>query len=335
MRIALIGQAAFGEAAFNALRGAGEEIVAVSSITGTAERPDALHAAARAAGTPFFATGKLKKPDMLDAYAAAKPDLGVMAFVTHILPQRVLDLPALGTIQYHPSLLPRHRGISAMHWAIRAGETKTGLTIFWVDAGIDTGPILLQREAAIAPDDTVGSLYFDKLFALGVESLVEAVRLVRERRAPKIAQDDAQATYEPPADDANSGIIWELPARRVYDLIRGSNPSPGAHATLRGARVRFFDARLSAVKPHPPAPRWPGQGHGSPSRGEGEAHPAEAGSPGTVLAIGESIDIALALAGGVLHARRLSLDGGKKLGAAEFAEAAGVAAGARFGDGVA
>lgn len=310
MRIALIGQAAFGEAVFAALRGAGEEIVAVSSITGTEERPDALYAAARAAGTPFFATGKLNKPDVLDAYAAAKPDLGVMAFVTRILPQRVLDLPALGTIQYHPSLLPRHRGISAMHWAIRAGETTTGLTIFWVDAGIDTGPILLQREAEIAPDDIVGSLYFDKLFAPGVASLVEAVRLVREGRAPKIAQDDAQATYEPPADDANSGIVWALPARRVYDLIRGSNPSPGAHATLRGARVRFFDARLSAVDPHPPG---------------------EARSPGTVLAIGESIDIALD--GGVLHARRLSLDGGKKLAAAEFAEAAGVVVGARFGDG--
>ncbi len=307
MRIALIGQAAFGEAAFNALRAAGEEIVAVSSIAGTVERPDALYAAAQAAGTPFFPTSRLKKPAMLDAYAATKPDLGVMAFVTHILPQRVLDLPALGTVQYHPSLLPRHRGISAMHWAIRAGETKTGLTIFWVDAGIDTGPILLQREAAIEPDETVGSLYFDKLFTAGVGSLVEAVRLVREGRAPKIAQDDAQATYEPPADDANSGIAWELAARRVYDLIRGSNPSPGAHAMLGGARVRFFDAGFSSDRD--PAP------------------------PGTVRAIGESIDVALA--GGVLHARRLSLDGGKKLGAAEFAEAAGIAVGARFGDGVA
>ena len=317
MRIALIGQAAFGEAVFNALRDAGEEIVAVSSIAGTTERPDALYTAAQAAGTPFFPTGKLKKPDVLDAYAATKPDLGIMAFVTHILPRRVLDLPALGTVQYHPSLLPRHRGISAMHWAIRAGETKTGLTIFWVDAGIDTGPMLLQREAAIAPDDTVGSLYFDKLFAPGVESLVEAVRLVREGRAPKIAQDEAQATYEPPADDANSGIAWALPARRVYDLIRGSNPSPGAHATLSGARVRIFDARLSG-DPRPPVP--------SPRSGEREAR-----SPGSVLAIGKSVDIALD--GGVLHARRLALDGGRKLGAAEFAEAAGLAVGARFGDG--
>src|SRR5881628_1515355 len=121
MRIALIGQAAFGEAAFRALRGAGDEIVAVSSITGTAERPDPLYAAAQAAGVPFFETPKIKRRETLDAYAATGPDLGVMAFVTHIMPERVLTLPRLGTIQYHPSLLPRHRGISGMHWAIRAG----------------------------------------------------------------------------------------------------------------------------------------------------------------------------------------------------------------------
>src|SRR6185437_6585295 len=192
-------------------------------------RPDALWAAAQATGIPLFPTGELKKRDVLDAYAATQPDLGVMAFVTHILPQRVLDLPALGTIQYHPSLLPKHRGISAMHWAIRQSETATGLSIFWVDAGIDTGPVLLQREAEIGPDDTVGSLYFDKLFGAGIDALAEAVRLVREGRAPRIAQDEAQATYEPPADDGNSGIDWRRPAREVYNLIRGSNPSPGAH----------------------------------------------------------------------------------------------------------
>jgi methionyl-tRNA formyltransferase len=306
MRIALIGQAAFGEAVFKALRDAGEEIAAVSSVTGAPERPDALCVAAQSAGVPFFPTGKLKKPEILDAYAATKPDLGVMAFVTHILPQRVLDLPPLGTIQYHPSLLPRHRGISSMHWAIRAGETKTGLTIFWVDAGIDTGPVLLRREAEIGPDDTVGSLYFDKLFAMGVDALAESVRLVREGAAPKIPQDDALATYEPPADDANSGIVWSRPARRVYDLIRGSNPAPGAHARLDGKLVRIFDAGFSSDDDTAP--------------------------PGAVLAVGDSIDITLA--GGVLHARRLSLEGGKKLPASQFAEAAGLALGARFEDGV-
>ncbi|HYM15053.1 MAG TPA: methionyl-tRNA formyltransferase [Dehalococcoidia bacterium] len=306
MKIALIGQAAFGKAVFEALRAAGEEIVAVSSITGTAERPDALWAAAQEARIAAFPTGQLKKADVLDAFAATKPDLGVMAFVTHILPERVLDLPPLGTIQYHPSLLPRHRGISAMHWAIRAGETQTGLSIFWVDKGIDTGPVLLQRETQIAPDDTVGSLYFDRLFQMGVDAMVDAVRLVREGAAPRIAQDEAQATYEPPASDENSAIQWSRPAREVYNLIRGSNPTPGAHALLGGRTVRIFDARLS-----PDAP-------------------AEA--PGTVLAAGDDA-IAIALAGGTLRAQRLQLEGGRKLAAGEFAAAAELRAGTRFGDG--
>src|SRR3954454_25402547 len=135
MRIAIIGQAAFGEAVFGALRGAGEDIVAVSSVAGSRERPDPLWAAAQAADVPVFPTGKLKQPDVLEAYAATRPDLCVMAFVTHILPERVLTAPPMGTIQYHPSLLPRHRGRSAINWAIRMGDAATGVTIFWVDAG--------------------------------------------------------------------------------------------------------------------------------------------------------------------------------------------------------
>ena len=306
MKIALIGQAAFGEAVFRALREAGEQIVAVSSIEGAAERPDPLWAAAGEAGIARFPTGQLKKPDVLDAYAATQPDLGVMAFVTHILPQRVLDLPARGTIQYHPSLLPRHRGINAMHWAIRHGETETGLSIFWVDAGIDTGPVLLQKAVAIGPDDTVGSLYFDKLFQPGVDALVEAVRLVREGRASRIAQDESQATYEPPVDDANSAIRWAAPARELYDLVRGSNPSPGAHARFRGERVRIFDARMAPDDAAVP--------------------------PGRVLAVTDA-GIDVALAGGVLHVQRVQPDGAKKRPAAEWAADAGVAPGGAFDDG--
>jgi len=309
MKIALIGQAAFGEAVFHALREAGEEIVVVSSIEGTAERPDPLWAAAQAAGLPRFPTGKLKKPDVLDAYSATLPDLCIMAFVNHILPQRVLDAPPLGSIQYHPSLLPRHRGRSAINWALRMGDTVTGITIFWVDAGIDTGPVLLQKRVDVGPDDTVGSLYFDRLFPLGVEALVESARLVREGAAPRVAQDEAQATYESPADDGNSAIDWAQPAQQVYNLVRGSNPQPGAHAMLRGVRVRLFDAAMT-----------PGGASGA--------------APGTVLAVADgAIDIALA--GGVLHAKRLQLEGAKKLSAVEFATTAGVAPGDAFEDGVA
>ena len=323
MRIALIGQAAFGDAVFGALRAAGEDIVAVSSITGTDERPDPLWAAAGAAGIERFPTARLKKDEVLEAYAATEPELCVMAFVTHILPERVLTAPRLGTIQYHPSLLPRHRGISSMHWAIRQGDATTGLTIFWVDAGIDTGPILLQREVPIGPDDTVGSLYFDKLFQPGVEALVESVRLVREGRAPRIEQDDALATYEPPADDSNSGIVWMRPAREVYDLIRGSSPSPGAHAVLYGTRVRIFDARLTLFDD-------PEDTGGTLTTG-GKEYPA---GPGTILA-SEQDRIDVALLGGVLHVHRVQRIGGKKVSAPEFASEMGVEVGDGFEDGVA
>jgi methionyl-tRNA formyltransferase len=305
MRIALIGQAAFGEAVFRALRDAGEEIVAVSSIEGTAERPDPLWAAAGAAGLPLYSTGKLKKPDVLNAWTAHEPELCVMAFVNHILPPRVLDAPPLGTIQYHPSLLPRHRGRSSINWAIIQGDDVTGVTIFWVDHGIDTGPILLQKEVPIGPDDTVGSLYFERLFPIGIDAMVEAVRLVREGRAPRVAQDERLATYEPPADDSTSAIDWSRPAADVYNLVRGSNPQPGAHALVGDMTVRFFDARLSREVP--------------------------AAAPGTVIAAGETIDVALA--GGVLRAMRLQAPGGKKLTAVEFAQALGVKPGDSFDSG--
>jgi methionyl-tRNA formyltransferase len=318
MRIALIGQAPFGEAVFNALREAGEEIVAVSSIEGTAERPDPLWAAAQAAGLPVFPTGKLKKPDVLDAYSATNPDLCVMAFVNHILPERVLNAPPRGSIQYHPSLLPRHRGRSAMHWAIRMGDATTGVTIFWVDEGIDTGPVLLQKEVAIGPDDTVGSLYFDRLFALGVESLVESVRMVREGTSPRITQDESQATYEGPAEDPNSAIDWMAPAQDVYNLIRGSNPQPGAHAILYATPVRIFDARLTLLDD-------PMATGGTLTTEHGE-FPA---GPGSILA-SEDDRIDIALLGGILHAHRLQRVGGKKLKAAEFAAEMGIEVGDSF-----
>jgi methionyl-tRNA formyltransferase len=186
------------------------------------------------------------------------------------------------------------------------GDNVTGLTVFWVDKGIDTGPILLQKEVPIGPEDTVGSLYFDHLFPLGVDAMADAVRLVREGAAPRIAQNESAASYEPPADDTTSAIDWTQPAQAVYNLVRGSNPQPGAHAMLGDALVRVFDARL--------------------------ANDAHESAPGTVIAAGETIDIALN--GGVLRVMRLQAAGEKKIAAAEFAEAHGVTVGARFDNGV-
>jgi len=247
LQIVVIGQAAFGQDVFLKLREAGEEVVAVAapaqSLSGRADR---LRAAADAAGLPALETGSLKEPAGQAMIRNVAPDLGVMAFVSDIIPVEVLDLPKYGTIQYHPSLLPRHRGRSAINWAIIQGDKTTGISIFWPDAGLDTGPVLLQREVEIGPDDTVGSLYYDKLYKLGIEMFVEAVRLVGEGKAPKIAQDESLATYEKPCEDRVARIDWRRPVQEVYNLIRGCDPSPGAWTRAGDAKIRILDARLLA-----------------------------------------------------------------------------------------
>ena len=169
-----------------------------------------------------------------------------------------------------------------MNWPIIFGEEETGLTIFWPDEGVDTGPILLQKRVAIAPDDTVGSLYFNHLFPMGVDAMSEAVAMVAAGTAPRIEQDHAASTYEPPCRDVHGRIPWYAPAERLYALIRGCNPQPGAWTTFNDAKVRVFDCRL-----------LPGQ---------------RAGMPGRVLSVSdEGVDIRLN--GGVLRIARVQPDG--------------------------
>jgi methionyl-tRNA formyltransferase len=306
MRIVLIGQAAFGEAVFKALRDHGEEIVGVCApATPEGGRPDPLRAAAEAAGLPVLPTRRLRRDEqVIQQYLDLKPDLNVMAFVTDIIPERVLFAPPLGTIQYHPSLLPRHRGASAINWAIIQGDTTTGLTVFWPDKGIDTGPILLQKEIAIGPDDTVTSLYFNKLFPMGVDAMVDAVDLVRQGKAPRIEQDHSQATYEPICRDEHAWIDWDTDPSVIYNLIRGTNPTPGANATFRGAQIKLYDsARLDTP---------------------------EVGRPsGEVVEVGEQ-GIVVALPRGGLLVKRVQIPGSPKVAAAEWARSQGVRPGERF-----
>jgi len=243
----------------------------------------------------------------LEVYARYKklaPDLGVMAFVTDIVPATIINCPRLGTIQYHPTLLPRHRGASSINWAVINGETTTGLTIFWPDAGIDAGPILLQEEVDIAPDDTVGSLYFDKLFPLGVEALVEAVEAVEKGTAPRIAQDKSQASYEPPCREEHTVINWSQPVHQVNNLIRGANPQPGATTYFMGQKVKVFDSELR------PAPK--------------EA------APGEIIEAGEQ-GLLVAAAGAIL-VKRVQPQGSPKMAASQFAALASVEPGAILGE---
>jgi methionyl-tRNA formyltransferase len=289
MRIALFGQAAFGRDVFTALRDADEQVVGVSTPRqGT--RPDPLFEAAQSAGVPCIETPALRRDEPFEQFLAWKPDLLVFAFVTDIVRKRVLQAAPLGAIQYHPSLLPLHRGRTAMNWAIMSGAERTGLSIFWVDEGIDTGPILLQREVAIGPEETVGTLYFNHLYPMGVEALVEAVRMVEEGARPGPAQNHDLATYEPPCAPEHGRIAWHLHGRVISNLIRGCDPQPGASARLHGESLKLFGAVYVAGAPDEP--------------------------PGTILALaGESAEIAVI--GGLIRLQRVQREGGAKVPASD------------------
>ena len=249
-RIALIGQAAFGESVLNALVEHQENIVGVFCPPDRDGRPaDPLKAAAQAHAIPVLQFRRMRNQDAIDAFRALNADLCVMAFVTDIVPDEILEAPAQGTIQYHPSLLPLHRGPSSINWPIIQGETKTGLTIFWPDKGLDTGPILLQKETEIGPDDTLGSVYFGRLFPMGVDAMVEAVNLVKSGNAPRIEQNHADATYEGWCRPADVVIDWNAPVSEIYNMIRGSDPSPGAGATFGGDTLRLYRASKSDAQP--------------------------------------------------------------------------------------
>jgi methionyl-tRNA formyltransferase len=306
MRIALMGQAAFGEKTLQTLLDRGEEVVCVFvPLEDPGRGDDPLKGLAQWRNIPVFEAPNLKDPRLAAYYGRLAPDLGVMAFVTDIIPQGLLDLPRLGSIQYHPSLLPRHRGGSAINWAVIGGEAGTGLTIFWPDGGIDTGPILLQKAVEISPEDTTGSLYFNKLFPLGVEALMEAVDMVREGTAPRIIQDESMATYEGLCREEDAVISWGEPAAVVYNLIRGTNPQPGALTRFQGGDLKIFDCRLL------PEPS---------SRPAGEV--VEVGPEG----------FAVAASGGVVLVKRVQPRGSGKIGAPEYAESVALKAGDTLGN---
>ncbi len=293
MRIILVGQGPFGEKTLDALIQKGQDIVGV--FCPNDKSGEAMKALAQSSSIALFQPDQMRDAAVHEAYLGLKPDLVVLAFVTDILPERLLDIPSIGTICYHPSLLPRHRGSSGINWAVIQGDTRTGLTILWVDKGIDSGAILLQKEVDIAPHDTTGSIYFSKLFPMGIDAIVEAVELIKTGKALKIQQDDSLATYEPPCDEKYAGIDWSKPASDVYNLIRGCDPQPGAYATLGGRKVKFYKAELIGA--------------------------AQETSPGQVISIRAS-EVVVALNGGALKVGKMKAEKGAKIDADEFAKEA-------------
>lgn len=306
MRIVVHGQQAFGKAVLEALLKRGDNVIGVFVAP---EKPgakaDPLKEAAIAAGLPVYQPSSYKDPKVWEEFKAMKPDLQVMAFVTLFVPEEFLNIPTHGSIQYHPSLLPAYRGASAINWPIIKGEKETGLSIFWPDNGLDTGDVLLQKKTPISDTDTLGTVYFDRLFPMGVDAMLESVDLVKAGKAPRIKQDESKATYEGLCREGNAHIDWGKPWEQIDRLIRGCNPAPGAWTTLNGAKLKIFDAK--------PLPARDPKGIG--------------GKLGEVVAV-EADGITVVCADGRFKITRVQPADGKKIDAGEWAKSANIAKGA-------
>ncbi|MBI1384143.1 MAG: methionyl-tRNA formyltransferase [Rhizobiales bacterium] len=305
MRIVVHGQQAFGKAVLERLLDRGENVVGVFGAPDKEGRPrDPLAAYAAEKGLPVHQPKSWRTPEAEALIRSFDADVCMMAYVLLFVPENIRNAPRLGSFQYHPSLLPMHRGPSSINWPIAKGAKRTGLTIFWPDDGLDEGPILLQKECEIGPDETLGDVYFKKLFPMGVDAMIEALDLVKAGSAPRIVQDLSKGSYESWFGRDEAKIDWSRPANEIYDLIRAGNPQPGTWTTWKGETLQVFDS----------------------ARIEGET----GGAPGEVLSVSNE-GIRVAASGGAVLMKRVRFGKGEKSPAGDVAGAAGIAVGARLG----
>ena len=243
MRIIVMGQQAFGKDALARLLDKGtDEVVAVYCEPDREGKPvDPIKEFALEKDLPVCQPAKFDEQNVLDELASFDADLMIMAFVNVFVPEAARDTPKLGSICFHPSLLPLHRGPSAVNWPIIMGATKSGYSWFYPSDGLDEGDSLLQWECDIDSDDTVINLYFKKIYPSAVESVLEVCDLFRSGNPPRIVPDESLATYERRCTKKHAYVDWFKPVGQVYNLIRGTNPAPGAWTTHNGLELSVFD----------------------------------------------------------------------------------------------
>ncbi|HWD22161.1 MAG TPA: methionyl-tRNA formyltransferase [Burkholderiales bacterium] len=309
MRIAIIGQQDFGRAVLEAFLARADQVAGVFCAPekpGT--RPDALKVAAQEKGVPVFQFQSLKADDAKSTMKKLDVELGIMAFVLQFAPQDFVNIPKRGTIQYHPSLLPKYRGPSSINWPIIRGDARTGLSIFRPTDGLDEGPVILQKEIEIGPDDTLGTVYFDRLFPMGVQAMLEAADLVMSSKHREVVQDESKATYEGWCRKAEARINWANHVDFIYNVIRGCNPAPGAWTTLGGKELQLFDARKHPVR----------------------TFGAVKGKIGEVVEVTDK-SFQVSAQGGRIEVLRAKLGEGKKVAVGELAASGQIKAGAILG----
>ena len=310
MRIAIVGQQDFGKAVLEAFLARGDEVGAVfCAPEKEGAKPDALRASAQARGLKVYQFRSLRDPEAAHAMKDANADIGIMAFVLQFAPQEFVRIPKHGTIQYHPSLLPKYRGPSSINWPIIKGDTETGLTIFRPSDGLDEGAVILQKKTPIGPDDTLGTVYFDRLFPMGVQAILEAADLVLSGKHTESVQNEADASYEGWCRTAEAKIDWAKPIDHIYNLIRGCNPAPGAWTTLKGKKLQIFDARKILFR------RF-------------------AEVPGKIGAVSDitAQSFRITAQGGMIEVLKARFEDGKKISGRELAQAGGITLGSLLGD---
>jgi len=309
MKIAIVGQQDFGKAVLEAFLARKDEVAGVfCAPEKPGARPDALKVAAQEKGVKVFQFQSLKSPEAGEAMKKLGADIGIMAFVLQFAPQDFVKIPKHGTIQYHPSLLPLYRGPSSINWPIIRGDRKTGLSIFRPTDGLDEGPVVLQKETEIGPDDTLGTVYFDRLFPMGVKAMLEAADLVVANKHKEVVQDESRATYEGWCRKAEAKISWASHVDFVYNLVRGCNPAPGAWTTFEGRELQIFDARKHPVR----------------------TFSAVKGKIGEVVEATEK-SFQVTAQGGRIEVLRAKLGDGKKVAAGELLAAGSIRPGALLG----
>jgi len=309
MRIAIVGQSDFGKAVLQAFLARRDTVAGVfCAPEKPGAPPDPLRLAAQQEHIPLYQFASLKSEAARQALFALDVDLGIMAYVLQFAPQDFAAIPRHGMIQFHPSLLPRYRGPSSINWPIIRGDTLTGLTIFRPTDGLDEGPIILQKETPIGPDDTLGSVYFERLFPMGIDALKEAADLVVSGRAAGRTQDETRASYEGWCRDAEARINWHNHVDLIHNLIRGCDPAPAAWTTFKGKKLQLHAVRKISTR------RF-----------------AEVKGAIGAVAIGEQ-NLFVTAQGGQIEVFKARYDGGKKLPALELCAEIGLSTGAILGE---
>ena len=305
MRIAIIGQQDFGKAVMEAFLARGDTVAGVFvAPEKEGGKPDPMKTAALEKGLEVFQFPSLKAPEATAAMKELGADIGIMAFVLQFAPQEFVNIPKHGTIQYHPSLLPKYRGPSSINWPITKGETKTGLTIFRPTDGLDEGAVILQKETPVSENDTLGTVYFDRLFPMGVAAMLEAADLVVAGKHKEVVQDESQASYEGWFRAAEARVHWNQHVDWIHNIIRGSDPAPGAWTTIGGKKLQLFGSRKHLVR----------------------TFGAVKGKIGEVVSVGDG-KIVVTSQSGRIHVLKAKLGDGKKVNG----DALGVPAGSILG----